>query len=138
TAARVAWLPRERDGERRIRWADVLSQVNPRRPPQVWQRGIMRREPGGAQMVVAEPATVAALRERWGGTGSFAHFVSRQASLALDRAERAVLGYRHKAPKDGAAASEGSPEYRADVATLAARLGLTEPETAERARAALD
>src|SRR5215472_11557476 len=91
TAARVAWLPRERDGERRIRWADVLSQVNPRRPPQVWQRAIMRREPGRAQMVVAEPATVAALRERWGGTGSFAHFVSRQASLALDRAERAQL-----------------------------------------------
>ena len=32
TAARVAWLPPERDGERRVRWADVLSQVNPRRP----------------------------------------------------------------------------------------------------------
>jgi hypothetical protein len=61
TAARVAWLPRERDGERRVRWADVLSQVNPRRPPMFWQRAIMRREPGRAQMVVAEPATVAAL-----------------------------------------------------------------------------
>src|SRR5215831_8807729 len=138
TAARVAWLPRERDGERRIRWADVLSQVNPRRPPQVWQRAIMRREPDRAQMVVAEPATVAALRERWGGTGSFAHFVSRQASLALDHAERALLGDRYKVPKDVAEAIEDSPGYRADVAALAARLGLTEPETAERTRAALD
>jgi glycerol-3-phosphate O-acyltransferase len=138
TAARVAWLPRERDGERRIRWADVLSRVNPRRPPLFWQRTIMRREPGRAQMVVAEPATVAALRERWGGTGSFAHFVSRQATLALDRAERAMLGYRYKVPKDVAEAIEDSPEYRADVAALATRLGLTEPETAERTRAALD
>jgi len=138
TAARVAWLPRERDGERRIRWADVLSQVNPRRPPQFWQRAIIRREPDRAQMVVAEPATVAALRDRWGGTGSFAQFVSRQASLALDRAERALLGYRYKVPKDVAEAIEDTPGYRADVATLAARLGLTKQETAERARADLD
>ena len=137
-AARVAWLPRERDGERRVRWADVLSQVNPRRPPMFWQRAIMRREPGRAQMVVAEPATVAALRERWGGTGSFGHFVSRQAGLALDRAERALLGYRYKVPKDVAEAIEDSPEYRADVAALAARLGQPEPETAHRTRAALD
>ena len=41
-------------------------------------------------------------------------------------------------PKDVAEAIEDSPEYRADVAALAARLGLTEPETAERTRAALD
>ena len=75
--------------------------------------------PAGAQMVVAEPATVAALRERWGGTGSSAHFVSRQATLALDRAERATLGYRYKVPKDVAEAIEDSPEYRADVAALA-------------------
>jgi glycerol-3-phosphate O-acyltransferase len=138
TAARVAWLPRERDGERRVRWADVLSQVNPRRPPVFWQRAIMRREPGRAQMVVAEPATVAALRERWGGAGSFAQFVSRQARLALDRSERALLGYRYKVPKDVIEAIEDSPGFRADVATLAARLGLTGTEAAERTRVALD
>src|ERR1039457_5771298 len=32
TAARVAWLPRERDGERRGRWAGNLSPSKPRRP----------------------------------------------------------------------------------------------------------
>src|SRR5499427_2037197 len=138
TAARVAWLPPERDGERRVRWAEVLSQVNPRHPPMFWQRAIMRREPGRAQMVIAEPATVAVLRERWGGTGSFAQFVSRQATLALDHAERVQLGYRYKVPKDVVEAIEDSPEYRADVTALAARLGLTEPETAERTRADLD
>ncbi len=72
TAVRVSWLPRERGGERRVRWSDVLSQVNPRRPPTFWQNRIMRREPDRARLVVAEPATVAALRDRWGGTGSFA------------------------------------------------------------------
>src|SRR6266487_135722 len=138
TAVRVAWLPRERDGERRVYWSDVLSQVNPRRPPVFWQTRIVRREPDRARMVVAEPATVAALRERWGGTGSFAHFVSRQARLALDRSERALLGYRYKVPKDVIAAIEDSQEFRAEVAMVAGRVRLAGAEAAGRARAALD
>jgi len=138
TAVRVAWLPRERGGERRVRWSDVLSQVNPRRPPAFWQNRIMRREPDRARMVIAESATVAALRGRWGGTGSFAHFVSRQARLALDRSERALLGDRYKVPKEVTEAIEDSPAFRAEVARLAARLGLTEEEAMARAGADLD
>jgi glycerol-3-phosphate O-acyltransferase len=138
TAARVTWLPRERGGERRVRWSDLLSQVNPRRPPVFWQSRIAHREPDRARLVVAEPATVAALRERWGGTGSFAQFVSRQARLALDRSERALTGYRYKVPKHVAEAIEDSPEFRASVAQLAGRLGLTEAETMARAHADLD
>jgi len=138
TAARVAWLPRERGGERRVRWSDVLSQVNPRRPPAFWQTRIAHREPDRAQLVVAEPATVAALRERWGGTGSFAQFVSRQARLALDRSERALTGYRYKVPKDVAEAIEDSPGFRAGIAHLAAQLGLSRADAMARARADLD
>jgi glycerol-3-phosphate O-acyltransferase len=138
TAARVAWLPRERAGERRVRWSDVLSQVNPRRPPVFWQAHIAHREPDRARLVVAEPATVAALRERWGGTGSFAAFVSRQARLAMDRSERALTGYRYKVPKDVAEAIGDSPEFRGAVAQLAAQLGLTEAEVSQRARLAMD
>jgi glycerol-3-phosphate O-acyltransferase len=138
TAVRVAWLPRERGGERRVRWSDVLSQVNPRRPPAFWQNQIMRRDPDRARIVVAEPATVAALRDRWGGTGSFAQFVSRQARLALDRAERASLGYRYKVPKEVTEAIEDSPSFRADVARLAAQLSLTEQEAMERTEADLN
>jgi glycerol-3-phosphate O-acyltransferase len=137
TAARVAWLPRERGGERRVRWSDVLAQVNPRRPPALWQARIARREPDRAQVIVAEPATVATLRERWGGAGSFAHFVSWQARLALDRSERALLGARYKVPKQVIAAIEDSPGFRADAAALAARLELPEEEVAQRARADL-
>src|SRR5499427_6111211 len=138
TAVRVTWLPRERGGERRVRWADVVSQVNPRRPPVFWQNRIMRREPDRARLVVAEPATVAALRGRWRGTGSFAQFVSRQARLALDRSERTLLGYRYKVPKEVTEAIAESPQFRPEVARLAARLGLTEAETMARADADLD
>src|SRR5215472_7423274 len=138
TAVRVAWLPRERGGERRVRWSDVLPQVNPRRPPAFWQNRIMRREPDRARMVIAEPATVAALRRRWGGTGSFAQFVSRQARLALDRSERTLLGHRYKVPKEVTEAIADSPEFRADVARLADRLGLTEQEVMTGAEADLD
>src|SRR5215467_4160326 len=138
TAARVAWLPRERGGERRVRGSDIVSQVNPRRPPAFWQNRIAHREPDRARLVVAEPATVAALRERWGGTGSFAQFVSRQARLALHRSERALTGYRYKVPKHVAEAIEDSPEFRASAAQLAGRLGLTEAETMARAHADLD
>jgi glycerol-3-phosphate O-acyltransferase len=89
-------------------------------------------------MVVAEPATVAALRGRWGGTGSFAQFVSRQARLALDRSERALLGYRYKVPKEVTEAIVDTPHFHAEVARLAARLGLTEQETTGRVEADLD
>src|SRR6516165_10091118 len=138
TAVRVTWLPRERGGERRVRWADVVSQVNPRRPPVFWQNRIMRREPDRARMIVAESATVAALRGRWGGTGSFAQFVSRQARLALDRSERTLLGHRYRVPKEVTEAIADSPEFRADVARLADRLGLTDQEVMTEAEADLD
>ena len=68
----------------------------------------------------------------------FAQFVSRQARLALDRSERALLGYRYKVPKEVTEAIEDSPRFRAEVARLAARLGLTEQETMVRAEADLD
>src|SRR5262249_50375912 len=67
TAVRVAWLPRERGGERRVRWSDVLSQVNPRRPPVFWQSRILRREAGPAPVGGAGAAPVGALRRGSGG-----------------------------------------------------------------------
>jgi Transposase, Mutator family/Acyltransferase len=61
-----------------------------------------------------------------------------QAQRPARTPHRALLGYRYKVPKDVIEAVEDSPEFRAEVATLAARLELTEPEAAGRARAALD
>ena len=100
TPVRVAWLPRERGGVRRASWSDVLRLTNPRRPSRSAQERIAAREPDRCAIVVAQPAEVSVLRSRWrehrGGdsadTGAFAGFVTRQATLALDRAERAVPG----------------------------------------------
>jgi glycerol-3-phosphate O-acyltransferase len=136
--ARVVWLPRERAGQRRVSWADMASLVNPRRPPARLQARIARREPDRAPVVVAEPATVGALRARWDGSGSFAAFVARQAVLALDRAERALVGDRYKVPRHIVEAIEGSREFRREVAELAARLGLPEATVAAKAAADLD
>jgi glycerol-3-phosphate O-acyltransferase len=139
---RVAWLPRERNGQRRVRWSDVVSLTNPRHPPARAQGRIARREPDRAAVVVAEPATVAELRQRFGRriSGSdvaFGDFVARQAGLALERAERALVGDRYKVPKHIVEAVQGSPEFRREVRELAAKLELPEAEVAERAAADL-
>ena len=138
TAARVAWLPRERGAAGQGRWPGALPLTSPRRPPSFQQARIARCEPGRARVVLAEPATVAALRARWGGTGSFAQFVARQARLALERAERPLRGYRYKVPRHVVEAIQDSPQFRGEVPEIAARLSLPEPEVADRARADLD
>ena len=138
TAARVAWLPADREGDRAARWPGVLSLVGARRPPSFQQARIARREPGRARVVLAEPATVAALRARWGGTGSFAHFVALQARLALERAERPLRGYRYKVPRHVVEAIQDSPAFRREATALAARLDVAESQVLERVASSLE
>ncbi|MGD9528383.1 glycerol-3-phosphate 1-O-acyltransferase [Pseudonocardia sp.] len=139
-AVRVAWLPRERNGQRRVRVTDLLSLVDPRRPPARAQARIARREPDRAVVVVAEPASVGELRERFAGhgAGGFGDFVARQARLALDRAERALVGGRYKVPKRIVEDIRASAQFRAGVAELAARLGRTPDDIAAAAGEDLD
>lgn len=141
-AVRVAWLPRERDGVRRVHWSDLVSLTNPWHPSAAAQARIVRREPDRAAVVAAEPATVAELRRRFstggahhGGSAavSFGEFVARQAALALERAERALVGDRYKVPKRIVEAVEASPEFRKEVTELAAKLETPEEEVARRA-----
>lgn len=145
TPLRVAWLPREREGVRRVRWTDLATLHDPRRPTPRSQARIAAREPDRARVVAAEPATVGALRQRWcaaqtggrvSGPDAFAAFVACQAGLALDRAECALVGKRYKVPKQIAETVLASPEFRQEVAALAARLELPESEVA--AKAAVD
>jgi glycerol-3-phosphate O-acyltransferase len=112
--------------------------INSRRPPTLWQARIARREPDRAQVVLAEPATVATLRARWGGTGSFAHFVSLQAKLALERAERPLRGYRYKVPRHVVEAIKDSSHFRQEVTALAGQLTVAESEVMELADSALE
>jgi glycerol-3-phosphate O-acyltransferase len=141
---RVVWRPAERDGLRRVRLADLVSLGNPRRPTPWAQARIARREPDRAPVVVADTATVGELRarlaERGGShTGSddraaLAAFVAHQGELALQRAERAVVGDRYKVPTHIVEAIDASREFRAAVTDLAGRLELPEAEVRERAR----
>ena len=136
TALRVAWAPRrtaegaETAGQRR--WS-AAGTFLPRRPPRPFQAGALRRDRERARVVVAEPATVGELTRRWSGTGSLPEFVAHQAALALDRAERNVVGARAKVPRQVAEAIEVSPEFAAEVTALAARL--ERPEEQVRAEA---
>jgi len=132
---RVAWLPRERHGERRARPTDVLLLANPRRPHARAQARILRREPDRSRVVVGDPAPLSDLRRRWqadsGGTGGatgLAMFVGRQATLALERAERRVIGDRYKVPRLVAEQITDSQSFRAEVARLAEELGRPQAE----------
>jgi len=53
---RLAWLPRERDGDRRARSPDVLALTNPRRPSARAPSRIARRGPDRCRLIAGEPA----------------------------------------------------------------------------------
>ena len=126
---RVTWLPREREGDRRVRTADLLALMNPHRPPAPIQAQIARRDSDRARVTAGEPASCGELRARFErevgagrGTNAFAAFVSRQAMLALERAERAVIGDRYKVPRLVAEQIAESADFRARLADLAREL----------------
>ncbi|MGY1671626.1 glycerol-3-phosphate 1-O-acyltransferase [Geodermatophilus sp. SYSU D00710] len=132
TAVRVAWAPRRPPTpapgrSRRGRLHDARPSLL-RRPPAALQAAALRRDPDRARVVVAEPASVAELTRRWDGGGLLPDFVAQQAELALDRAERSVVGDRAKVPRHVAEAIQYSPEFRGEVAALAERLERPEEE----------
>ncbi len=104
---RVAWLPEERDGQRRVRLNDYIAFGDPRDPNLIRQRWVRTFEPERIRVVQGEPAHKSTLEELWhdpGGRGPaegtpLAEFVSLKAWLALERAERALRGTRYKVPK---------------------------------------
>lgn len=101
---RVFWMPRaEASALKRV--AALLPGRNPYRPSERQQRQILRTESSLARVVVGEPASVADLRSQWSentvaeNPRDFAHFVTRRAVLALERAENRILGPQYKSPR---------------------------------------
>lgn len=143
---RVVWLPAEHDGHRVVRLRDVLLSLdNPRRPRPSNQRRILRHDPQRAQVVVGEPARVSALRERWaevsGGDadeGAFAGFVTRQATLALERSESRLVGAQYKVPRLVREDLSATEHFRSGVRRLAAELQRDEDEVQAEATSYLE
>src|SRR6266542_3669937 len=61
-ALRVAWLPRERGGDRTVRIRDFLSSGDPHNPSRRRKEKILRSSPDCARVVVAEPAPLSEVR----------------------------------------------------------------------------
>ena len=98
---RVAWLPEEHAGRRAARVADLLPGHDPYSPSERQQQRILARQPGRAVVLAGEPATLGSLRQRWTETADgddFGSYVTRRATLALDRAEYRLRGPRYKTP----------------------------------------
>jgi glycerol-3-phosphate O-acyltransferase len=148
---RIAWLPKERDGRREVGWKDLLALRNPRSPGRRRQGRLVEQGLDRYRVVVGEPARASELRRRFGQrtarlsgppgvegeTAAFSAFVFRQATLALERAERAVIGDRYKVPRLVIEEITTAARYHQRVGELARRLGLPVEQVAERAHDAL-
>jgi len=122
---RVAWVASpQRSGVRRR--SDVLAHLTPRRPWPVAQPLLARRAPGAVNVVVGEAATLADLRSRFDaeqpGGSSLEEFIAHAAILAIDRAERRLVGDRYKVPRRVAEQIASSAHLRDKVANLADKL----------------
>jgi glycerol-3-phosphate O-acyltransferase len=101
---RVFWLPPANRG-RVAQLAGLLPGQDPYHPNQRQQRHIVRNDPQRARVVAGEPAKVSEMRQQWRDTTvgedrhDFAHFVTRRAILALERAEYRILGPQYKSPR---------------------------------------
>jgi glycerol-3-phosphate O-acyltransferase len=121
--ARVTWLPKGRNSTSVI--GDLRALIG-RQPAAFLQPAVLRRAPGRAIVTPGEPASATAMRAEFedetGGEGNFAAFVSRRATLAVDRAERPLIGDRYKVPRLVAEQVAASARVRANAAALAAKL----------------
>jgi glycerol-3-phosphate O-acyltransferase len=142
---RVAWERANRPGHRENPLRELLTVGDPRDPGRLRQEWVLRRHPERCRVVAGEPAHASELRERWrqlGGrdvtyTGGLAEFVTRQATLALERAERRLRGQRYKVPKLVREDILSRPAFRAGVVRLARDLGRDEDAVAAEAAADL-
>ncbi|HLK11135.1 MAG TPA: glycerol-3-phosphate 1-O-acyltransferase [Candidatus Binatia bacterium] len=134
---RVAWLPAANGADRPARLSTLLLLGDPR-DPGVLRQAWLRRRPQRFHVVAGEAATVSELRGRWRRAGvaettGLAEFVARQATLALERAERRFRGMRYKVPRFVREDILARPAFRGSVARLAAELGLPDRTALRRA-----
>lgn len=131
---RVVWLSSIDAKDTVPRWRDLVW-GNPRRPGIGRARRILKKDPDRAQCIVADPATLQELRQRYtrrrgeiASSAQLAEFVAGQAGLALDIAERRLQGSRYKVPRRVAKNLESSLRFKNELQKLSAELGRPVPE----------
>ena len=138
--AHVVWRPGEKDGNRRVAISDLVRGRNPYDPASRNQRSIADADPDRAPVIAGIPGTVGFLQQRYseshqGATAdaeAFGRFVARRARLALERADRAVLGPEFRSPGFLTEEILHSAHFRRGLQELARRVG---PDQASEARA---
>ncbi|QBS42781.1 glycerol-3-phosphate 1-O-acyltransferase [Nocardia sp. CS682] len=143
---RVLWLPPERDGVRRITFADMALLTNPRKPNRLAQRKLVG-QPNRHVVLTGQPALLSELRTNnpeaaalvTKGTGEpFARAIVRAAVVALERAERTIIGDRYKVPRLVAEEIMDSPDFVRRLELIADQIGAAPHEVYRRAEKALN
>ncbi|WP_084531196.1 glycerol-3-phosphate 1-O-acyltransferase [Nocardia miyunensis] len=138
---RVLWLPAERDGVRRTTFADLVTLSNPRRPHRLLQRRLVHRAPDRHLVLTGQPARLSELRANnpatAGSADTFARAIVRAGVVALERAERAVIGDRYKVPRLVAEEILDSPDFLRRLDGIADHIGANPRDVYRRAEKAL-
>jgi len=136
-AARVVWLPREREGRRTARWVDVLKLGDPRDPDPLRQMFLFSRFRDRVRIVLGTEASAEALMAAHRESvevQSLTDFVTIRAHRSLDRAERQLRGNRYKVPKLVPEEILARSEFRDGVMRIAAETGMPVELAFARAR----
>ncbi|MFD7842293.1 glycerol-3-phosphate 1-O-acyltransferase [Nocardia sp. NPDC059764] len=138
---RVLWLPPERDGVRRTTFSDLLTMSNPRKPHRLMQRRLIGRAPDRHLILTGQPARLSELRANNPGSAivpdAFGRAIVRAGIVALERAERAVIGDRYKVPRLVVEEILDSPEFLRRLDVIAEESGLPAREVYRRAERGL-
>ncbi|WP_216897936.1 glycerol-3-phosphate 1-O-acyltransferase [Nocardia alni] len=138
---RVLWLPPERDGVRRTTFTDLVTLSNPRSPRRLLQRRLVNAAPDRHLVLTGQPARLSDLRANNPTVAriaeSFARAIVRAGVVALERAERAVIGDRYKVPRLVVEEILDSPEFLRRLDAIAADSGTNSREVYRRAEKGL-
>lgn len=140
TPVRIAWGGNRELNHTRPRLRDLLFGFS-RRPGLKRAKQIADKHPERINYITGAPATVAELRKRYAekrvdelAAGQFAGFIARQASLALDIAERKFKGSRYKVPRYIQQTLLARPDFNQALSEVAEAQSKTIDSVREEAR----
>ncbi|WP_454194947.1 glycerol-3-phosphate 1-O-acyltransferase [Nocardia sp. Marseille-Q1738] len=143
---RVLWLPPERDGVRRVTFGDLALLTNPRHPNRLAQRRLLGKSPDRYVVLTGAPARLSELRANnpeaaalfdKGTAEPFARAIVRAAVVALERAERTIIGDRYKVPRLVTEEILDSPDFLRRLELIADQIGESPHDVYRRAEKAL-